>query len=92
MLRKSQDRIHAKYCRGLPMKNPCWKGIFPAITTKFHADESLDLEGMAQHLDFQIRNGVHGLVTGGLPVPAPGTWLARSCRWSVPNANLSRLS
>ena len=47
------------------MKNPRWKGIFPAVTTKFHADESLDLEGTARHLDFQIRNGIHGLVTGG---------------------------
>ena len=42
------------------MKNPRWKGIFPAVTTKFHADESLDLEGTARHLDFQIRNGIHG--------------------------------
>ena len=47
------------------MNNPRWKGIFPAVTTKFHADESLDLEGTARHLDFQIRNGIHGLVTGG---------------------------
>jgi len=47
------------------MKNPRWKGIFPAVTTKSHADESLDLEGTARHLDFQIRNGIHGLVTCG---------------------------
>ena len=47
------------------MHNPRWKGIFPAVTTKFHADESLDLEGTARHLDFQIRNGIHGMVTCG---------------------------
>ncbi|SFC50105.1 4-hydroxy-tetrahydrodipicolinate synthase, partial [Polaromonas sp. OV174] len=47
------------------MKNPRWQGIFPAITTKFHADESIDAEGTAKHIDFQIRNGVHGLVTCG---------------------------
>ena len=47
------------------MSNPRWKGIFPAVTTKFHADESLDLEGTAKHLDFQIRNGIHGMVTCG---------------------------
>jgi len=47
------------------MNNPRWKGIFPAVTTKFHADESLDLEGTAVHLDFQIRNGIHGMVTCG---------------------------
>jgi 4-hydroxy-tetrahydrodipicolinate synthase len=47
------------------MKNPRWQGIFPAITTKFHADESIDAEGTAKHIDFQIRNGIHGLVTCG---------------------------
>ncbi len=47
------------------MNNPRWKGIFPAVTTKFHADESLDLESTSRHLDFQIRNGVHGMVTCG---------------------------
>ena len=47
------------------MKNPRWQGIFPAITTKFHADESIDAEGTARHIDFQIRNGIHGLVTCG---------------------------
>ena len=44
---------------------PRWQGIFPAITTKLHADESIDAEGTARHIDFQIRNGIHGLVTCG---------------------------
>ena len=47
------------------MSNPRWQGIFPAITTKFHADESIDAQGTARHIDFQIRNGIHGLVTCG---------------------------
>ncbi|MBW8714417.1 MAG: dihydrodipicolinate synthase family protein [Variovorax paradoxus] len=47
------------------MTQPRWQGIFPAITTKFHADESIDAEGTARHIDFQIRNGIHGLVTCG---------------------------
>ena len=47
------------------MKNPRWQGIYPAITTKFHADERIDAEGTARHIDFQIRNGIHGLVTCG---------------------------
>ncbi|MEO6281546.1 dihydrodipicolinate synthase family protein [Roseateles sp.] len=42
-----------------------WRGVFPAVTTKFHADESLDAEGTARHIDFQIRNGIHGVVTCG---------------------------
>lgn len=51
--------------RKSPMTNPRWQGIFPAITTKFHADESIDALGTAKHIDFQIRNGIHGLVTCG---------------------------
>jgi 4-hydroxy-tetrahydrodipicolinate synthase len=47
------------------MSNPRWTGIFPAVTTKFHADERIDAEGTARHIDFQIRNGIHGLVTCG---------------------------
>jgi 4-hydroxy-tetrahydrodipicolinate synthase len=42
-----------------------WQGIFPAITTKFHADEELDHPAMEQHVDFLIQHGVHGLVTCG---------------------------
>nr|WP_316640133.1 dihydrodipicolinate synthase family protein [uncultured Roseateles sp.] len=42
-----------------------WTGIFPAITTKFFADERIDAEGTARHIDFQIRNGIHGIVTCG---------------------------
>jgi dihydrodipicolinate synthase/N-acetylneuraminate lyase len=44
---------------------PRWQGVFPAVTTKFHADERIDAEGTARHIDFQIRNGIHGLVTCG---------------------------
>lgn len=47
------------------MTHPRWTGIFPAITTKFHADEQIDAEGTAKHIDFQIRNGIHGMVTCG---------------------------
>jgi 4-hydroxy-tetrahydrodipicolinate synthase len=47
------------------MHQPHWKGIFPAVTTKFHADESIDAEGTARHIEFQIANGIHGLVTCG---------------------------
>jgi 4-hydroxy-tetrahydrodipicolinate synthase len=47
------------------MSNIRWQGVFPAVTTKFHADENIDAEGTARHIDFQIRNGIHGLVTCG---------------------------
>jgi 4-hydroxy-tetrahydrodipicolinate synthase len=42
-----------------------WQGIFPAMTTKFHADEELDHPAMEQHVEFLIQHGVHGLVTCG---------------------------
>jgi 4-hydroxy-tetrahydrodipicolinate synthase len=42
-----------------------WQGIFPAMTTKFHADEELDHPAMEQHVEFLLQNGVHGLVTCG---------------------------
>ena len=44
-----------------------WTGVLPAITTKFHADERIDAEGAMRHIDFQIRNGIHDLVTCGSP-------------------------
>jgi 1-pyrroline-4-hydroxy-2-carboxylate deaminase len=47
------------------MNQSLWQGVFPAVTTKFHADESLDTYATAKHIDFQIRNGIHGLVTCG---------------------------
>jgi 4-hydroxy-tetrahydrodipicolinate synthase len=42
-----------------------WQGIFPAVTTKFHSNEELDHAEMEKHFEFQIQNGVHGLVTCG---------------------------
>lgn len=47
------------------MSSKPWQGIFPAVTTKFRIDERIDAEGTAKHIDFQIRNGIHGLVTCG---------------------------
>lgn len=47
------------------MQTTRWQGVFPAVTTKFHPDERIDAEGTTRHIDFQIRNGIHGLVTCG---------------------------
>lgn len=44
---------------------PRWRGVFPAVTTKFMPDESLDIAAMERHFEFQIAAGVHGLVTCG---------------------------
>lgn len=44
---------------------PKWRGVFPAVTTQFHADESLNHAAMERHYAQQIEAGVHGLVTCG---------------------------
>ena len=42
-----------------------WEGVYPALTTKFNADDSLDLESFAKNLDAQINAGVDALIIGG---------------------------
>ncbi len=45
--------------------NVSWSGVFPAVTTQFAADESLDLEATCRHVNALIEAGVHGLVMLG---------------------------
>lgn len=47
------------------MNTTRWQGVYPAVTTKFKPDFSLDLEAMAQHTEFQLDAGVHGLIILG---------------------------
>jgi dihydrodipicolinate synthase/N-acetylneuraminate lyase len=42
-----------------------WKGVYPAITTQFREDESLDLAATAKHLETMIQAGIHGVVLLG---------------------------
>lgn len=42
-----------------------WSGVFPALTTKFTADDTIDWNAMEQHLAFQLDAGVHGLIVLG---------------------------
>ncbi|WP_228853398.1 dihydrodipicolinate synthase family protein [Aegicerativicinus sediminis] len=42
-----------------------WKGVMPAITTQFTADEKLDLSMFKVNLDAQLEAGVHGIILGG---------------------------
>ncbi|MEX0373036.1 dihydrodipicolinate synthase family protein [Spiribacter roseus] len=44
---------------------PDWRGIYPAVTTQFHPDHSLDVAATEQVVDNLIRDGVHGLVILG---------------------------
>jgi dihydrodipicolinate synthase/N-acetylneuraminate lyase len=42
-----------------------WRGVFPALTTKFTASDEIDWAAMEWHLEFQLDAGVHGLVILG---------------------------
>jgi dihydrodipicolinate synthase/N-acetylneuraminate lyase len=45
--------------------NVKWKGVFPAATTQFEPDQSLDVPATLAHLDRMIAAGVHGLIMLG---------------------------
>lgn len=42
-----------------------WKGVYPALTTQFRADQSLDIDATARHLETMIRAGIHGVILLG---------------------------
>ncbi len=42
-----------------------WNGVFPAVTTQFRRDQSLDLEATAAHCDRLIESGISGLIPCG---------------------------
>jgi 4-hydroxy-tetrahydrodipicolinate synthase len=42
-----------------------WRGVFPALTTKFTASEEIDWAALEKHLAFQLEAGVHGLIILG---------------------------
>jgi len=45
--------------------NSTWSGVFPAATTQFRPDQTIDLEATLRHLDVMIAAGVHGLIMLG---------------------------
>lgn len=42
-----------------------WKGVFPALTTKFTAADQLDLPLFEKNLKAQLKAGVDGIILGG---------------------------
>ncbi|TDU43096.1 4-hydroxy-tetrahydrodipicolinate synthase [Gelidibacter sediminis] len=42
-----------------------WKGIMPAVTTKFTDNDELDLKNFEINIKAQLEAGVHGIVLGG---------------------------
>jgi 4-hydroxy-tetrahydrodipicolinate synthase len=42
-----------------------WRGVFPALTTKFTADDELDIPLFEKNLEAQLDAGVNGIILGG---------------------------
>ena len=42
-----------------------WKGVFPALTTKFTSEDDLDLSLFQKNLNAQLDAGVDGIILGG---------------------------
>lgn len=42
-----------------------WKGVMPAVTTKFDNQDELDLENFKLNIRAQMDAGVHGIILGG---------------------------
>lgn len=42
-----------------------WKGVFPAVTTKFTADDQLDFAAFDLNLKAQLDAGIDGIILGG---------------------------
>ena len=42
-----------------------WNGVFPAVTTKFTADDKLDLDLFKKNIQAQLDAGVNGIILGG---------------------------
>lgn len=45
--------------------NFTWEGVMPAVTTKFDAQDQLDLELFEVNINAQVEAGVHGIILGG---------------------------
>jgi dihydrodipicolinate synthase/N-acetylneuraminate lyase len=46
-------------------KNAMWKGVFPALTTKFTAQDTLDFNLFEKNLRAQLDAGAEGVILGG---------------------------
>jgi 1-pyrroline-4-hydroxy-2-carboxylate deaminase len=42
-----------------------WHGVYPALTTQFRDDESIDIQATASHLEKLIAAGIHGVILLG---------------------------
>src|SRR5690349_20574333 len=42
-----------------------WKGVFPALTTKFTPNDTLDMDKFGENLEAQVAAGIDGVILGG---------------------------
>jgi 4-hydroxy-tetrahydrodipicolinate synthase len=42
-----------------------WEGVFPAVTTKFSKNDTLDFDVFGKNIDAQLAAGVDGIIIGG---------------------------
>ena len=42
-----------------------WKGVFPAVTTKFNDNDEIDFEAFDKNIEAQLEAGVKGIIIGG---------------------------
>ena len=47
------------------MQTIAWKGVMPAVTTKFTSQDQLDLKLFSKNIQAQLAAGVHGIILGG---------------------------
>jgi len=45
--------------------NPEWKGVYPALTTKFTENDQVDVPAYLKNIDAQVDAGIHGCVIAG---------------------------
>ncbi|MBL9140783.1 MAG: dihydrodipicolinate synthase family protein, partial [Phycisphaerae bacterium] len=48
-----------------PMQRDDWSGVFPAITTPWQGDDTIDVPLFARHAAWMMQHGCRGLVTPG---------------------------
>jgi 4-hydroxy-tetrahydrodipicolinate synthase len=64
-----------------------WQGVFPAVTTQFREDFSLDIDATAKVIDALVRDGVSGLIVCG--TVGENTSLARAEKIRIMEAAVS---
>jgi 4-hydroxy-tetrahydrodipicolinate synthase len=42
-----------------------WQGVYPAVTTQFQRDQSLDVAGTMKHVEVLLKSQVHGIIMLG---------------------------